>query len=65
MRTQSYLTTNLFRNVERQIEKYEDKSCRHPEHNPASMKYREAGKYEHTCPACGEVQVFEVPLVTL
>lgn len=51
--------------MEIQIEKYEDKSCKHPEHNPASMKVREAGRYKHTCPSCGQEQVFEVPFVTL
>lgn len=38
--------------------------CLDREHEPASMKYREAGTYEHTCPSCGKKTVFEVPLVT-
>ena len=35
-------------------------SCRHPEHNPARMRYYESGIYEHTCPQCGAVQTFTV-----
>ena len=50
--------------MEEQIKKHEDDSCRHTEHNPATLKYREAGLYKHTCPACGEVQMFEIPLIT-
>ena len=50
--------------MEKQIEKYEDKSCKHPEHDPATMVVREAGLYEHICPACGKVQRFKVPMVT-
>lgn len=51
--------------MEQIIKKYEPKeSCIHPEHEPATMKYREPGVYRHTCPGCGNVQVFDVPLVT-
>ena len=46
------------------IEEYKDDTCRHPEHNPATMIVLKPGRYEHTCPRCGEVQGFDVPLVT-
>jgi hypothetical protein len=46
------------------IEEYKDTACRHPEHDPATMIVRKPGRYEHACPRCGEVQTFEVPLVT-
>jgi len=36
------------------------KVCRHPEHNPPSMRVFEPGLYEHECPACGHTQVFKV-----
>ena len=32
--------------------------CRDPEHEPASMLYRTAGTYEHTCPHCGKKTTF-------
>lgn len=51
--------------MERLIEKYTDTTCRHPEHNPATMIVRKPGMYEHECPRCGEKQQFEVPLITL
>jgi hypothetical protein len=35
--------------------------CTHPEHYPASMVVREAGTYEHECPACHNVMRFVVP----
>jgi hypothetical protein len=51
--------------MEEQIKKYTKlNGCHHPEHNPATMKYREPGLYRHTCPACGVKTEFEVPLVT-
>lgn len=34
--------------------------CRHPEHHPATMIVRAPGTYEHTCPGCGNVQIFVV-----
>lgn len=34
--------------------------CSHPEHNPAGMVVREPGIYEHTCPGCGQKQIFTV-----
>jgi len=40
------------------------KPCLHPQHQPATMKYREAGTYKHICPSCFEEIVFEVPLIT-
>jgi hypothetical protein len=47
-----------------QIKKYKDNQCRHPEHNPPSMQVFEPGEYKHTCPRCGEVTNFSVPLIT-
>lgn len=35
--------------------------CRHPSHNPPGMRVFEPGVYEHTCPHCGQKQVFVVP----
>lgn len=37
--------------------------CKHPEHNPPSHRVFSPGVYEHTCPACGEVVVFNVAQV--
>ena len=51
--------------MEEQIEKFKDTRCKHPEHSPASLKHREPGRYKHTCPSCGEQEIFEVPLITL
>ena len=34
--------------------------CGHPEHNPPGFQNLEPGHYEHTCPACGNVQKFTV-----
>lgn len=39
--------------------------CQHPEHNPPSMIVLEPGIYEYTCPSCGAIGIFQVPLVTL
>lgn len=52
--------------MEEQIMKYTYPlhQCNHPEHDPATLKYREPGLYRHTCPACGVRKEFEVPLVT-
>ena len=38
----------------------EELPCQHPEHNPPGLIVLEPGTYEHTCPGCGEVQVFQV-----
>lgn len=34
--------------------------CQHPEHNPPSMMVWEPGTYEHTCPHCGHVTLFNI-----
>ena len=50
----------------RKIKDFRDddkKVCRHPEHNPPTMKVFEPGVYEHECPACGNKQIITVPLV--
>jgi Zn finger protein HypA/HybF involved in hydrogenase expression len=39
--------------------------CMCPQHEPPTMKVFDAGTYQHTCPKCGEVTIFEVPLITL
>lgn len=36
------------------------KTCRHPEHNPAGHIVREPGVYEHECPGCGNTSTFIV-----
>ena len=38
----------------------EEKICRCPEHDPATMIVRSPGIYEHTCPSCGVTQTFIV-----
>lgn len=40
-----------------------EKICVHPEHNPATMVYRTAGTYKHTCPSCGKEVIFTVPQI--
>jgi len=42
----------------------EDKDCRSSEHNPPTHIVLDAGEYEYTCPACGHVQKFTIPLIT-
>lgn len=39
--------------------------CRHPEHNPPGMMVWSPGMYEHTCPGCGNKQIFTVTGVFL
>ena len=39
--------------------------CRHPEHNSPGMIVLEPGMYEHTCPGCGNKQIFTVSGVYL
>ena len=36
----------------------EDKTCRHPEHEPPKHMVFPSGVYEHECPACGHKRVF-------
>lgn len=42
----------------------EFKPCLSPEHQPPSHIVLSPGKYEYTCPACGEKTVFTVPSIT-
>ena len=53
------------------LRKLEDKQwdkyielCRHPEHNPPMHIVLEPGRWEHTCPACGNKTIFTIPRVT-
>jgi hypothetical protein len=49
----------------KKIKDYSPKEiCLHPEHNPPGMMVFEPGEYEHTCPACGKITRFVVPLIT-
>jgi len=41
-----------------------EKPCLSPEHNPPTHIVLSAGTYEYTCPSCGKVMVFTVPLIT-
>lgn len=34
--------------------------CLSSQHNPPSMMVYSPGVYQHTCPACGAVQIFTV-----
>ena len=34
--------------------------CRHPDHNPPSMRVFAPGTYQHTCPRCGATSTFVV-----
>ena len=36
--------------------------CMHPEHNPPSHIVLQPGEYEWTCPECGRVTYFMVPM---
>jgi len=49
------------------IEKIGDipEPCRHPQHDPPGHIVLQPGTYKHTCPGCGNVVVFSVPLITL
>ena len=38
--------------------------CNSPSHNPPMFIYLTPGLYEWTCPACGAITTFEVPLIT-
>ncbi|GJQ43688.1 MAG: hypothetical protein JETCAE03_31860 [Ignavibacteriaceae bacterium] len=40
------------------------KICTHPEHNPPSHIVLSPGEYEYTCPSCGKITKFTVPLIT-
>lgn len=37
-----------------------EKICRHPEHKPPSMIVLDPGVYEHTCPGCSEIIIFNI-----
>jgi hypothetical protein len=37
--------------------------CMNPEHKPPSHCVFEPGTYEHTCPSCGKITIFTVPLI--
>lgn len=39
--------------------------CNHPEHYPPSHRVFSPGVYEHTCPRCGHVVVFNVAQVSV
>ncbi len=39
-------------------------TCLNPEHNPPTHMYLEGGRYEYTCPSCGQKTVFSVPTIT-
>ncbi len=41
-----------------------EERCSHPEHEPPKNICLSPGVYEHTCPNCGGVIYFTVPLVT-
>ena len=46
------------------IKKVEDfKPCLCPQHNPPQNIYLEPGKYEYTCPTCGNKITFIVPYI--
>lgn len=36
--------------------------CLNPEHNPPGNIVLEPGTYEHVCPGCGKITIFEVPM---
>lgn len=40
-----------------------NKPCMHPEHLPAKHRVFDPGEYEHTCPSCGHITRFTVPLI--
>lgn len=39
--------------------------CQDPDHKPPSHMVYEPGTYKHTCPSCGFVSIFHVPIVTM
>ena len=39
--------------------------CLCQEHEPPRNQVFSPGTYKHTCPECGEVTVFEIPITTL
>lgn len=39
-----------------------EKPCLSEEHLPPSFMRLSPGKYEYTCPVCGKITIFEVPL---
>jgi hypothetical protein len=38
--------------------------CTHPDHDPPKYMVFKPGVYEHTCPGCGRVVQFTVPIKT-
>jgi hypothetical protein len=44
--------------------KWRRPTCYHPEHNPPGLVHLKPGRYEWTCPGCGQVTIFTVPNVT-
>lgn len=40
-------------------------ACRHPQHDPPTLRLYRDGLHEHTCPGCRTVQVFVVSTPTL
>ena len=40
-----------------------EQPCLSPQHKPPMHIYLTAGTYEYTCPSCGKVVVFTVPLI--
>lgn len=57
---------NVSSNAKDGLRKIKDveQPCLHPEHNPPMHIYLAAGAYEYTCPSCGKVTTFTVPLIT-
>lgn len=45
------------------IEKWDVKTCAHPEHDPPKYVVLKPGIYEHICPGCGRVLPINVPFV--
>ncbi len=40
------------------------KPCLSDEHEPPKHIVLDPGRYEHICPTCGQITVFDVPLIT-
>jgi hypothetical protein len=53
------------KNTKGGLEKIKDapRPCLSPEHNPPSHMVCEPGTYRYTCPMCGEITEFEVPMI--
>lgn len=50
------------KNLTKKIKDF-SKHCLNPSHNPPSHRVYSPGEYEHTCPSCGHVTRFTVPLI--